>query len=100
MMKFPRKRLLSIALAACLAFAALSAEIFTLTHIDHDCDGLDCPVCLQIDIAQNALKALALAFIAAVLAGFTLRAKFAAQQIYRYFTCLMTPITLHVKSNT
>jgi hypothetical protein len=100
MMKFPRKRLLLIVLAVCLALAALSAEVFVLTHIDHDCEGEECPVCAQIEIAQNALKALGLACIAAALAVFIPDADLFVKQARRFFTGLATPITLHVKSTT
>ena len=58
MVKFSQKRLPRIVLRACLALAAVSAEIFVLTNLDHDCTREHCPVCLQIDIAQNLLEGL------------------------------------------
>jgi hypothetical protein len=51
-------RLLIIILTAFLLPSAVFAEGFIFTHLDHDCIGDHCPVCLQIEIAQNLLKGL------------------------------------------
>ena len=58
MAKFPQKRLPLIVLTACLALAAASADVFVLTHLEHDCSGGPCAVCLQIEIAQSLLEGL------------------------------------------
>ncbi|GHU92154.1 hypothetical protein FACS189479_00160 [Spirochaetia bacterium] len=65
MVKILRKRLPGgslrlplIVLTACLALAAVFAEGFVFTSLDHDCTGEHCSVCLQIEIAQNLLKGL------------------------------------------
>ncbi|MDR3337436.1 MAG: hypothetical protein LBT16_09550 [Treponema sp.] len=99
MVKFPQKRLFLIVLTSCLVLAALGAEIFILTHLDHDCDGPECPVCLQIETAQNVLKGLKLAFIAAVFIAFDKCTNTATKQIHRCFAGLPTPIALGVKLN-
>jgi hypothetical protein len=43
------------ALILCVSFMALSffSEAFILDHTDHDCCGDGCPVCLQIQWAQD-----------------------------------------------
>jgi hypothetical protein len=60
-----RKRALFIGLAVFLVFAAVFAEAYVVTHLDHDCAGLDCRICLQIETAGNLLKSLALVGFAA-----------------------------------
>jgi hypothetical protein len=52
------RRLPLIVLTACLALAAVFAESFVFTHLDHDCIGEHCSVCLQIEIAQSLLQGL------------------------------------------
>ncbi|GHV82950.1 hypothetical protein AGMMS50212_02900 [Spirochaetia bacterium] len=58
MVGFSQKRLTLIVLTACLALAAVFAESFVFTNLDHDCLGEHCSVCLQIEIAQNVLEGL------------------------------------------
>jgi flagellar biosynthesis protein FlhB len=100
MVEFPQKRLLFVALAACLALAFLWAGIFTLTHLDHDHTGEECSTCLQIEIAQAALKGFGLVFIAAALIDFSSAAGSFIKQIRRHFTYVTTPVILNIKSNT
>ncbi|GHV19963.1 hypothetical protein FACS189494_02780 [Spirochaetia bacterium] len=59
MVQFSQKRLPLIVLTACLALAAVFAEGFVFTSLDHDCTGEHCSVCLQIEITQNLLEGLA-----------------------------------------
>ncbi|MDR1933550.1 MAG: hypothetical protein LBQ57_12105 [Spirochaetales bacterium] len=100
MAKFSRKRLFLVILAACFAFAAISAEVFILTHIEHPCCGEECPVCLQIEIAQDALKGLGLAGAAVFGLVFTLNINRITEKLRPCFICLPTPVALNVKSNT
>jgi hypothetical protein len=53
-----QKRLPLMVITACLALAAVSAEVFVFTRLNHDCTGEHCPVCLQLEIAQNLLEGL------------------------------------------
>jgi hypothetical protein len=100
MVEFPRKRLLLIVLTACLALAALSAEIFVFTHLDHDCIGENCSVCLQIETAQSLLKGLGFVIIAASLAGLSSGANLIVKKVAYCSAYLTSPIILNVKSNT
>jgi hypothetical protein len=100
MITIPRNKIFIFSLTACLALAAISAETFVFTHIDHDCTGEDCPVCLQIEIARNALKCFALALIATPLAAYTACANQTIKKNAYYFIRLVTPVTLNIKSNT
>jgi hypothetical protein len=58
MVKFSQKRLPLIVLMALLLPAAVFAEGFVFTHLDHDCIGEHCSVCLQIEISQSLLEGL------------------------------------------
>jgi hypothetical protein len=65
MVKLSQKRLQSgssklplIVLTVFLLLAAVFAEAFVFTHLDHDCTGNYCSICLQIKIAQNLLEGL------------------------------------------
>jgi hypothetical protein len=87
-------------LTAWIALAALFTQDYVFAHLDHDCTGADCPVCVQIETAQNLLKGLVLASLMALFSGLHLRTKTAIQSIKLLFTGLTTPITLKVKCNT
>jgi hypothetical protein len=93
------KKLAFLILMGCLALAALSAETFVFTRLDHDCAGVDCPVCLQIETAQNLLKGAGLAFVAASLADITLRANCMVKKP-EFFIRGVTQVALRIKSNT
>ncbi|GHV10128.1 hypothetical protein FACS189485_23100 [Spirochaetia bacterium] len=69
--KFPggSLRLPLIVLTAFLALSAVFAEGFLFTHLDHDCIGEHCSVCLQIEITQNLLEGLGRMGIFALAAG-------------------------------
>ncbi|MBC3888212.1 hypothetical protein GH810_07810 [Acetobacterium paludosum] len=44
----------------CLVFIFLSvlflSQIFIITHINHDCQGENCPICAEIHIAEAVLQ--------------------------------------------
>ncbi|GHT58015.1 hypothetical protein FACS1894109_11410 [Spirochaetia bacterium] len=52
------RRLPLIVLTVFLALSAVFAEGFVFTHLDHDCTGNYCSVCLQIETARNLLEGL------------------------------------------
>jgi len=54
----PKRKILFLALAACIAFSVVFAENLAAGEIDHDCIGENCPVCLHIETAKDFLKAL------------------------------------------
>ena len=56
-------------LAVVLAFVMLSSVAYIAAESDHDCTGVDCAICHQINVCQNALKNLSLAVCAAVFAA-------------------------------
>jgi hypothetical protein len=97
MVRFPQKRPLFIVLAVCFVLAALTAEIFVFTHADHDCEGGACPVCLQMEIAQNILKGLVLAAAWPCLA---FHGGHKIKNLRRHVTRPFAPVVLNIKSTT
>jgi len=87
-----------IVLTACIALSVVCVHASVFTHIDHDCAGGDCLVCLQIEAAKNLLKGLALISIIALYR--TVHAQIDISTTKPFFIDLPTPITLKVKSTT
>ena len=52
-------------LAVVLAFVMLSSVAYIAAESDHDCTGVDCPICHQINVCENLLKSIELAGSAA-----------------------------------
>ncbi|MDR3342309.1 MAG: hypothetical protein LBT14_05885 [Treponema sp.] len=99
--RFSFKKGVLIACTLCIILVSLFSVAFILTHIDHDCTGSnDCPVCLQIEGAQNLLKQLrtmAVVVPAAALAIPDIR----SLGNPRFFSVYpITTITLKVRLNT
>jgi hypothetical protein len=57
----PKRKVLFLALAVCMIFSLVFAELVLADAHDHDCIGEGCPVCLQIEAANNFFKSLKLA---------------------------------------
>jgi hypothetical protein len=58
MMKPLRIRFDLIVLTACLALAAVFAELFIFASLNHDCCQDHCEICLQIQAVQSLLEGL------------------------------------------
>ncbi|MDR3122519.1 MAG: hypothetical protein LBU16_01910 [Treponema sp.] len=86
-----------------LALAALSLETFIRDYCshehDHDGEGNNCSVCLQLNLARHVLDSLA-CIAAAVIAVSRARAKKPAKILSCFFFIPITLIYLKVKSNT
>ena len=52
-------------LAVVLAFVMLSSVAYIAAESDHDCTGVDCAICHQINVCENLLKSIGLAGSAA-----------------------------------
>ena len=63
-----QRHIVAVLLAAVAVLVLLSSSVFILSHADHDCSGVDCPVCEQLYTCAQNLKNLTAAFIAAVIA--------------------------------
>ncbi|MDR1397582.1 MAG: hypothetical protein LBJ14_07605 [Desulfarculales bacterium] len=76
----------------------LLSPVFTISHADHDCSGEQCPVCAQINSAQQMSKQMAPAgghFFTAVSApAFFMSVLAMAGTVF----CL-TPVTLKIRMN-
>ena len=48
-------------LAVVLAFVMLSSVAYIAAEADHDCTGVDCAICHQINACENLLKSIGLA---------------------------------------
>jgi hypothetical protein len=79
MSKVPRKR---VVFAICLILAILFTGTFAFTHLDHDCAGEDCTVCLHIEAARNVLKGLVLAGFVALFISLEGRQKTGAPSVF------------------
>ncbi|MDR1420043.1 MAG: hypothetical protein LBI86_06695 [Treponema sp.] len=95
MIRFPWGRLLFAVLAACFVFAVLAAETTAFTHLDHECGGAACPVCLRVEIARAILKGFVLAAAGPVFSAWR-ETKTARRRVTRLFT----PVALNMKSTT
>jgi hypothetical protein len=99
MIHVPRNRPFLIALGVFLVFAALFAEAFVFTHIDHDHTGEDCLVCLQIETVQSLLKSFALAGSAALFLWLERQANALKSSSY-YALLLPDLVSLKVRFNS
>ncbi|MDR1216609.1 MAG: hypothetical protein LBK25_08005 [Treponema sp.] len=95
-----QKRFWLIVLTACLTVIAIFAEFFICTHLDHDCVGDACSICLQIEVAQHLLEKLgrlgAMALLAFALGNYTK----ILVKLSVVFCSSITPVSLKIKINT
>jgi len=54
----PKRKILLLVLAICIAFSVVFTGNLAANDIDHDCIGGNCPYCLHIETAKGFLKAL------------------------------------------
>jgi multidrug transporter EmrE-like cation transporter len=87
-----------IVLTACLALTAVFAEFFVFTHLDHDCIGENCSVCLQIEIAQSLLEGLGRIGIIVLGIVFFAKTKKNVKNTPVSYIFTTSPILLKVKS--
>ena len=64
-----KSRFMTGLLAVVLAFVMLSSVAYIAAESDHDCTGVDCAICHQINVCENLLKSIGLAGAAAVFAA-------------------------------
>jgi hypothetical protein len=90
-------RLSFLVLTACLAIAVVSADVFVFTHLDHDCNGEHCAVCLQIQIAQNMLEGLGRAGVMGTVAFFFAATVKTVKSASSFYARSTSPILIKVK---
>jgi hypothetical protein len=96
----PKRKMLFFTMVACILLSVVLIESLAADGHDHDCKGEGCPVCMQIETAQNFLKALKIAVLASFLAVFL---AFTAQTYLKpadSTTNPFSPITLKVRFNS
>jgi hypothetical protein len=96
----PKRKILLLSLAACIAFSVVFTVDLTAASHDHICSGDDCPVCLYIEMAHIFLKTIRLAVIGLFLA---LCLAFSVQNHKKYAgyaAYLLSPVTLKVRFNS
>jgi hypothetical protein len=96
----PKRKLLFLILAVCIACSVVFTETLIAAGQNHDCTGEGCPVCLQIEAAGCFLKTLKLAGIGLFLAVCSLF----SVQFHKKYACFssyfLSPITLKVRFNS
>jgi hypothetical protein len=97
MINVSRKKFGLVALTCFLILAALCGEVFAVTHLDHDCTGGSCPVCLQIETIRNLFRALILLAIAAFTAILAAEIKTGIKTSEYYRPLAISPVALKVK---
>ena len=81
------------------ALGIVFSESFVISKLEHSCSGETCPICLQITIVRQVLKA-AVAVIIALSSAFAIR-KIHIAHFYCLFSLYpITPITLKVQINS
>ena len=81
-------------LAVVLAFVMLSSVAYIAAESDHDCTGVDCPICHQINICENLLKSIGLAGSAAAILYILCRIIPSCTEVARTFTLVSFKVKL------
>jgi hypothetical protein len=100
MIQFSRSRLLFAVLTAFFILASVFAAAFVFIHLDHDCTGEDCLVCLRIETVQSLFKSSALAAIAALFLRPVRQAKAIERSSFYLTSLLPDPVSLKVRFNS
>jgi deoxyxylulose-5-phosphate synthase len=95
-----RKRFCLVVLAALLALAAVCAEVFVFTNLEHEHTGAHCSTCIQIQIAQQILQGLRRVGFAAFCAVFAAYAGRQAKSLEPDCALAQTPVALKVRYNS
>ena len=95
-----KKRLLFIALAICIVFSVFFTENLAAGEHDHDCIGEGCPVCLQIEIANNFLKTLKTAGLVMFLTVLLMSPAQTLHKLSEIAPLSYSPIMLKVRFNS
>ncbi|AUS97040.1 hypothetical protein CDQ84_12650 [Clostridium thermosuccinogenes] len=89
----------ALILCICVAAALFFSTWFILSHADHDCTGDQCPVCAEIQTAENLLKQVGLVGFCIL---FSFSNHLSSYSSGKYTLCYVnniTPVTLKVRMN-
>ena len=95
MTKHNRVALVVITLA--LIFVTLFSAFYIAENADHDCIGENCTICHQINLYENVLKALGIAFTVCGIADLTVVAYIGCVSVMSAATAQDTLISLKVE---
>jgi len=98
--KLKKRKILLFTLLIWVLFLLVSAEILLFTSFDHECIGINCPICMQATIIKKFLQSLLLASIAFFLVNpLTYSAKINSYFSEPHFIYL-TPVILKTRFNS
>jgi hypothetical protein len=94
------KKVLFLALAACIAFSVVFAEVVIADDIDHDCMGEGCPFCLGIETVHNFFKSLELGTLAVFLSACPVFLTQTPRTFTGFLLSLHSPVALKIRLNS
>jgi predicted transporter len=95
-----KKEILLLVPAVCISFSAFFSETLVFSDHDHDCIGEGCPICLQIETADNFLNTMKLAGIFFLLTAYFVFFAYAPKKHTDYKSCLLSLVELKVRFNS
>jgi hypothetical protein len=96
----PKRKMLFLVLAMCIAFSVVFTGNLVAGEIEHDCIGENCPVCLHIETAKGFLKALKTAGSFTSLTGHLVFTATIPENYAECTTYSHSPIALKVRFNS
>jgi hypothetical protein len=99
MEQFHKKKILLLVPAVCISFSTYFSEALIHALHDHDCIGEGCPVCLQIEAADNFLKAMRLAGICLLLIACFVLLAYCKKERAEFKLCSISLFDLKVRFN-
>jgi len=100
MERLNKKKLLLLTLLIWVLFLLVSAEILLFTAFDHECLGVNCPICTQAVTIKNFLQVLLLASIVFLLVNLL---SYSAKIVFCYLEphfSYLTPVILKTRFNS
>jgi hypothetical protein len=83
----------------CIAVTFVLSTWFINSHVDHDCIGDHCPICVQIQTTENLLKQINMSNISVPDVFSNLLLAFTLIYYINTYEKITNPITLKVKMN-
>ncbi|MDR0320670.1 MAG: hypothetical protein LBI28_04135 [Treponema sp.] len=96
----PKRKILFLALAVCIVFSVVFAEVVIADDLDHDCAGEGCPLCLTIETVHNFIRNLKLGGTAIFLVVCPMFLAQTPPQSAEFAFSLNSPVALKVRFNS
>jgi len=94
-----KRKMLLLVPAVCMGFSVFYSETLIHSCHDHDCIGEGCPVCMQIEAADNFLNTMKLAGICLFLAACFVFIAYSLRKYIVFQPCLLSLLGLKVRFN-